>query len=94
MSDLAEKQEGHGHGNGPKLVTIFVNTRPHKFEKDQISFEQVVKLAYPTTPPGADIAYSVMYERGQDGKEGTLVAGESVKAKDGMRFDVTATDRS
>ena len=38
--------------------------------------------------------YSVMYQRGHGNKSGSLVAGQSVKVKEGMRFDVTATDRS
>jgi len=92
VSDLAEKHDGHG--KAPRLVTIYVNTRPHEVEKDEITFDEVVKLAYPSTPPGGNVAYSVMYERGHGGTEGTLVVGESVKVKAGMRFDVTATDRS
>lgn len=94
VSNLAETKEGHGDDKGPRFVTIYVNTRPHEVEKGEISFEEVVELAYPSTPPGGNLAYSVMYERGHRGKEGTLVAGQSVKVKDGMRFDVTATDRS
>lgn len=79
----------------PKTVTIHINTRPHEWDKkDEISFDEVVALAYPNTPTGGNIAFSVMYERGQGTSGGTLVPGESVKVKDGMRFDVTATDRS
>jgi hypothetical protein len=92
VGDLATTQEDHP--SGTKLVTIYVNTRLHEVEKSKISFDEVVKLAYPNTPPGENVAYSVMYERGQGGKEGTLVAGQSIEVKDGMRFDVTATDRS
>jgi hypothetical protein len=37
----------------------------------------------------------VAYSRGDNNKpQGTLVPGESVKAKDGMVFDVTPTNRS
>jgi hypothetical protein len=79
----------------PKTVTIFINTRPYEVEKkDLVSFEEVVALAYPDTPPGGNVGYSVLYESGHGGADGTLVAGESVKVKEGMRFDVTATDRS
>ena len=60
----------------------------------EISFEEVVKLAYPTAPYGDNTGYSVMYEYGRGGREGTLIAGESVEVKEYMRFDVTATDRS
>jgi hypothetical protein len=78
-----------------KAVTIRVNTRPHSWEKkDDISFEEVAALAYPSTPAGGNVAFSVMYERGHGNADGILVPGQTVKVKDGMRFDVTATDRS
>lgn len=79
---------------GPKSVTIYVNTRPHPYSRERISFEAVVALAYPETPPGVNISYSVLYHRGHGNDEGTLTPGQSVKVKDRMRFDVTATDRS
>lgn len=88
------EEPGGGPGKDPKPVTIYVNTHPHTVAKDDISFEEVVALAYPTPPPGAQIGYTVLYQRGQGNKDGTLVAGQSVKAKDGMIFDVTATDLS
>jgi len=78
----------------PKLVTIYVNTSPHAVGKGKISFEQLVKLAYPTPPPGANIGFTVLYQRGEGNHEGTLVAGQSVEVKDGMIFDVTPTDLS
>jgi hypothetical protein len=84
----------HDEGKGPKPVTIYVNTRPHEVSKGEISFEEVTKLAYPSTPPGANVGYTVTYQRGPGKKDGDLVAGESVKVKDGMIFDVTATDLS
>lgn len=77
-----------------KEVTIFVNTRPHEVPKGDVSFEAVVKLAYPSAPPGANIGYTVTYQRAQGNKDGVLVAGQSVKVKEGMIFDVTATDLS
>lgn len=79
----------------PKTVTIYVNTHPHEWDrKDDISFEEVVALAFPNIPIGGNFAFAVMYERGRGPADGTLVSGQSVKVKDGMRFDVTATDRS
>lgn len=79
----------------PKTVTIFVNTRPHQIEKnDTISFEELVAIAFPGAPTGDNIGYSVMYQRGHGNQGGALGPGQSVKIKDGMRFDVTATDRS
>jgi hypothetical protein len=78
-----------------KSDTIVVNGRPHPWGEKEISFEQVVALAYPNPPQGGNIEYTVSYRRAQGNKpDGTLKAGESVKVKVGMIFDVTATDLS
>ena len=87
----------HDDGKGDqdsKTVDIFVNTKPHTVPKGEISFETVTKLAYPTTPPGVNVGYTVTWQRGHGSKDGTLVDGQSVRVKDGMIFDVTATDLS
>lgn len=81
------------HGMQPKLVTIYVNTLAHEVEKEQISFDEIVKLAFPTPPAGSD-GFTVLYQRGQGNKDGSLVEGESVKVKEGMVFDVTPTHLS
>ncbi len=94
MSNATEIPEERTRPRDRKLVTIYINTRPHEVERGRISFEQVVELAYPTAPYGDNTGYSVMYELGRGDKEGTLIAGQSVNVKHGMRFDVTATDRS
>lgn len=83
-----------GNDDDAKTVGIFVNTKPHTVPKGEISFETVTALAYPTTPPGGNIGYTVTWQRGHGSKDGTLVAGQSVRVKDGMIFDVTATDLS
>lgn len=83
-----------GQGKGPKPVTIYVNTIAHEVEKDDISFEEVVALAYPTPAPGPNAGFTVLYQRAHGNKDGTLVAGQTVKVKDGMMFDVTPTDLS
>ena len=78
----------------PHLVTIIINTREEQIEKGKISFDQVVKFAFPT-PPGPDTVYTVSYTKGADPKpNGTLVQGESVEVKDRMVFSVTATNKS
>lgn len=78
-----------------KLVTIFVNTREHQVEKAEISFEELVALALNPVPSGPYIVLTVTYHRGHGNKpSGDLLPGGTVKVKDGMIFDVTATDRS
>jgi hypothetical protein len=78
-------------------ITIYVNTRPKEVTKNEdISFERAIDLAYDGNPPsGPNVEFTVMYQRAEGNKDGTLVpGGQPVKAKEGMIFDVTATDRS
>lgn len=78
-----------------KTATIVVNGRSREWTAKEISFEELVALAYPNPPQGGNIAYTVSYRRAHGNKpEGTLKASEAVKVKDGMIFDVTATDLS
>lgn len=81
-------------GNGPKPVTIYVNTTAHQVKKDEVSYEEVVKLAFPDGPSGNNPGYTVLYQRGHGNKDGELAAGQSVNVKDGMSFDVTPTNLS
>ncbi|MFF4961969.1 multiubiquitin domain-containing protein [Streptomyces sp. NPDC001222] len=80
------------HGPG---LTIIVNTRPHTWEAKDITFEQVVELAYPGQPPNEQDTYTVRFSRGHEGHgSGSLTAGHSTKVKKGMVFDVYRTSRS
>jgi hypothetical protein len=95
MTDTAQSTGQDDKIKEPKDVTIIVNTRKHNVPKnEEISFEAVVALAYPTAPAGENVEFTVMYQRGEGNKDGTLVPGQSVKVKDGMIFDVTPTDKS
>jgi hypothetical protein len=79
----------------PKLVTIVVNGRQKQVPQEEIPFNEVVALAFDPVPTGDNVDITITYRRGQGNKpEGQLKPGESVKVKDGMIFDVTATDRS
>lgn len=79
-----------------KEVTIIIDGTPHQWTEKEISYEQVVDLAFDGNPPtGELVEITVGYHRGHGEKpEGDLEPGGSVKVKDGMIFDVTATDRS
>jgi hypothetical protein len=78
-----------------KDVTIIVNGTQKTVQKDDISFDEIVSLAFENPPYGENTLFTVTYRRGQGNKpEGILAPGESVKVKDGMIFDVTATDKS
>lgn len=78
-----------------KTVTIVVNGRDVEVEKGPISFEQLIAIAYPTPPTGANVSFTVTYRRGPDSNpEGSLTQGHSVRVKNGMVFNVRATDKS
>lgn len=78
-----------------KKVTIIVNATPFEVEKDEITYEDVVTLAYPDFPQHPERNYSVKYTRGHGNKpEGILSPGGQVKVKDGMEFTVTPAGQS
>ncbi|GLC27773.1 multiubiquitin domain-containing protein [Roseisolibacter agri] len=90
MSEVAS-----GHGPEVRTLTIVVNGRATSATKTQLSFAEIVALAFPQGTTGDNTAYTVTYRRGHGEKpEGTLVEGQMVKLKDGMIFNVTATDKS
>lgn len=77
-----------------KEIKIVVNGREKTVPKEDMSFMEIVALAYPNPQTGPNIAYTVSYRRGHGNKTGTLVEGDTIKVKDGMIFDVTKTDKS
>ena len=82
-------------GKPEKEYTIIVNTREKVVTEKELTFAQVVALAFDPVPSGPYIVITVTYRRGHGNKpEGSLVEGETVKVKDGMVFNVTATDKS
>jgi hypothetical protein len=94
MSDTlvdANKERAHR-----ETVIIIVNGRQKTVPKhEEITFDQVVALAFPNPPSGDGVQFTVQYTRGPAHKpSGTLVEGQSVKVRAGMEFDVTPTNRS
>lgn len=82
--------EEHGHKKDFKII---VNGREKTVTAKEMSFAEIVALA--NLPTGPNIVYTVTFKRGHGNKpEGTLVDGEVVKIKEGMIFNVTATDKS
>jgi len=78
-----------------KKVGIIVNGTPHEVEKDDLSYDEVVTLAFPDFPQHPERTYSVTYQRGHGNKpEGILAPGGSVKVKEGMIFYVKHTGQS
>jgi hypothetical protein len=79
-----------------KTVSIVVDGTPHQVpKKENITYAEVVMLAYPDHLSHPEITYSVTYTRGNGDKpEGILAPGGSVKVKEGMSFRVNRTGQS
>ncbi|MER9162759.1 multiubiquitin domain-containing protein [Mesorhizobium sp. M0715] len=83
------------HFYSQKAVTVGINGEPFETTETRLSFEELVKIAFPILPTGTCIEFTVTYRDGPPSNpKGTLTAGHSVKIKNRMKFDVTATDRS
>lgn len=81
----------------PNRITILVNGEeklllPHAKE---ISYEEIVKLAYGMLPTNPNTIYTVAYSNGPSSNaKGTLTKGRSVMVKEGMVFNVSKSDKS
>ncbi len=85
----AQSQNDHGHD---KEITIIVNARSKTVTDKELSFEQLVALAFDPVPPNS--FFTVTYRRGESNKEGTLLPGQTVQIHQGMVFNVTETGQS
>jgi hypothetical protein len=89
---MNDTHDEHSHN---KELTIIVNGRQKIVTKKELSFADIIALAFDNPPTGPNILFTITYRRGEGNKpEGSLVEGDVVKIKDGMIFNVTATDKS
>ena len=92
---LREDEHLHSGPAQPRKFIIIVNGQQKTITTKVVSFDEIVKLAFPTPPPGANILYTVSYEDGlRQNPQGSLKEGQSVRVKNWMIFNVTATDKS
>lgn len=78
-----------------KATTIIVNGRQKTVTEKELTFDQVVDLAFDDPGRGPMIEFTISYRKGHGNKpEGTLVEGDTLKVKDGMIVNVTRTDKS
>lgn len=74
-----------------KTYNIVINAQQETVSDHHLTYEQVVRLAFPAGP--FDILYSVTYATPR-GHDGTLAPGQKTVIKDGMSFNVIKTNRS
>ena len=82
-------------------ITLVVNAREKTVStrdlsrNGEISFDQVLNLAFDPVPSGQYILFTVSYRNGAGRPpEGRLFSGQSVKVRDGTVFNASFTDRS
>jgi hypothetical protein len=77
-------------------IIIVVNATEHTVESSTVTYEQVVKLAYPNANlSDPNMTYSVTFEHAKDPKQGPLSKGGSVEVKPrNTEFDVIEANRS
>lgn len=92
---LREDEHFHSGPVQPRRYIIIVNGQKKSAMTKKVSFDEIVKLAFPTPPQGTNILYTVSYEDGpRINPQGSLKEGQSVFVKNWMIFNVTATDKS
>lgn len=80
-----------------KTITIIVNGVNKTLPKGtrQLSYSEVVTIAYGKFDEASHIIYTVAYSSGpKENLKGTLVKGQSVIVKEGMIFNVSRSDKS
>lgn len=74
-----------------KIPLIFVNTKEVHWDRKEISFEELVNIAFPNS---VNKEFDVTYLKGQSDQEGELLNGESIHVHNKMEFLVTPTNES
>jgi hypothetical protein len=84
------------HPEHQPSVEIIVNSRARQVSKGEISYAEVLELAFPGVSNSETVIYTISYEgaAGQPPHEGTLAVGATVKIRKGTCFNVIRTDRS
>lgn len=78
-----------------KTVLITVNGRQRQVKRDELSFDQLVDLAFDDPARGPQIVFTITFrEAGGRIPEGELDEGQSLKVRDGTIINVTRTDQS
>jgi hypothetical protein len=81
----------HGHDD---QVTIVVNGRSKKWDKETISYQELVTLSGLPLPSGQNPGFTITYHNGPNHTDGSVVPGQSVEVRNGMIFNVTPTNQS
>jgi Multiubiquitin len=91
------REDEHFHSAPPQVkhFEIFVNGRKKVVTTRDLSFDEVVAMAFNPVPTGPNVMFTITYRHGpRANREGHLLEGGTVTVKSGMVFNVTRTDKS
>ena len=87
-----DKQTGR---SDDKTFLIIVNGREKEVEREELSFDELVDLAFVDPARGPQIVFTITFrEAGGRIPEGELDEGQRLKVRDGTIINVTRTDQS
>ena len=78
-----------------KTFLITVNARQKRVDHDELSFDELVDLAFDDPARGPQIVFTITFrDAGGRIPEGELDEGQTLKVRDGTIINVTRTDQS
>ena len=78
-----------------KMFLITVNGRQRQVERDELSFDELVDIAFDDPARGPQIVFTITFrEAGGRIPEGELDEGQRLKVRDGTIINVARTDQS
>lgn len=96
--DHPGKPDHPDHPEKPDMpITIIVNAEDKTLSvgTKQLSYEDVVMLAYGNYDSSSNVIYTVSYSNGpEQNRKGNLVKGQSAWVQEGMIFNVSRSDKS
>ncbi len=100
LGDLVDVKEGDTFviepDDGKHSYTIIVDTQEKDWNKEMISYEEVINLSVSALyiDDNPDISYTIVYYNDSSSEGMSLIKGKTVKVQNRMIFNVTKTDKS
>ena len=90
MNDKPEVED-----KNDKTITIVVNGRSRQVKTEELSFDELVDLAFDDPAKGPQIVFTITFRNaGGRIEEGELDEGQQLKVRNGTVVNVTRTDQS
>jgi hypothetical protein len=96
--ELIEVDGGERFFSAPERhheITIIVNTRPKRVAQHELTFQQLVELAFDEPPTGENVLFTITYSKAvAPHPKGQLPAGGVLTVKEGTIVSVQHSDKS